>query len=204
MPLWSTWLVFRLASIKPLFLKNHSFLSPSGSVPIKEHAFPRSCPLAFTITAITSLQKKIFLSPYPSLPWVERFSIRLWLSLFIGRIPCLTFAENNICILSCRERSWHWPVKASGRIRSWNVEESSMKVSVLFGRSQGNNTTLMLKLRVGKQTKKYVLTFIRTNGRNATTRNGNNDNCQQHESKRGLHDGVIRLNNIQNLKDNTK
>ena len=62
----------------------------------------------------------------------------------------------------------------------------------------------MLKLRVGKQTKKYVLTFIRTNGRNATTRNGSNDNCHQHESKRGLHDGVIRLNDIQNLKDNTK
>ena len=57
----------------------------------------------------------------------------------------------------------------------------------------------MLKLRVGKQTKKYVLTFIRTNGRNATTHNGSNDNCQQHESKRGLHDGVIRLNNIPNI-----
>ena len=144
MPLWSTWLVFRLASIKPLFLKNHSFLSPSGSVPIKEHAFPRSCPLAFTITAITSLQKKIFLSPYPSLPWVERFSIRLWLSLFIGRIPCLTFAENNICILSCRERSWHWPVKASGRIRSWNVEESSIKVSVCLEEVKGTIPHLCL------------------------------------------------------------
>ena len=95
MPSWSTCLVFRLASIKLLFLKNQSFLSSWRSVRIKEHAIPRSRPLAFIITTITSLRKK-FPSPYPSLPWIERFSIRLWLSLFIGRISCPTFAENNI------------------------------------------------------------------------------------------------------------
>ena len=43
-----------------LSFKSQSFLSPWGSVRIKEHAFPRSSPLTFTITAITSLRKNFF------------------------------------------------------------------------------------------------------------------------------------------------
>ena len=161
--------------------------------------------LLLSLSRRLRLCRKKFSSPPTPLCHESRDFLYVYdLVYSLGEFLAPPLLKITFCILSCRERSWHWPVKASGRIRSWNVEESSMKVSVLFGRSQGNNTTLMLKLRVGNQTKKYVLTFIRTNGRNATTRNGNNDNCQQHESKRGLHDGVIRLNNIQNLKDNTK
>ena len=49
-----------------LSFKSQSFLSPWGSVRVKEHAFPRSSPLTFTITAITSLRKKFFsLPPIP-------------------------------------------------------------------------------------------------------------------------------------------
>ena len=43
-----------------LSFKSQSFLSPWGSVRIKERAFPRSSPLTFTITAITSQRKFFF------------------------------------------------------------------------------------------------------------------------------------------------
>ena len=80
-----------------LSFKSQSFLSPKGSVRIKEHAFPRSFPLAFTITAITSLRKKIFSpAPHSTLPWVWRSFMRLSLSSFIGRISCPIFVENNV------------------------------------------------------------------------------------------------------------
>ena len=46
-----------------LSFKSQSFLSPKGSVRIKEHVFPRSLPLPFTITAITSLRKTFFPPP---------------------------------------------------------------------------------------------------------------------------------------------
>ena len=46
-----------------LSFKSQSFLSPKGSVRIKEHAFPRLLPLPFTITAITSMRKKLFSLP---------------------------------------------------------------------------------------------------------------------------------------------
>ena len=48
-----------------LSFKSQSFLSPWGSVRVKEHAFPRSSPLTFTITAITSLRKKFFCQASP-------------------------------------------------------------------------------------------------------------------------------------------
>ena len=37
----------------------NNFYRPKGSVCIKEHAFPRSSPIAFAITAITSLRKNL-------------------------------------------------------------------------------------------------------------------------------------------------
>ena len=212
MPSWSTCLVFRLASIKLLFLKNQSFLSSWRSVRIKEHAIPRSRPLAFIITTITSLRKK-FPSPYPSLPWIERFSIRLWLSLFIGRISCPTFAENNILhfvFWVAGKGSGIGRLKRQGGSGHEMWKKAQSESPFCLEEVKGKIPHLCLNWGLENRPRNLwspwclVLTFIRTNGRNATTRNDGKNNCQQHESKRGLHDGVIRLNNIQNLKDNTK
>ena len=110
--------------------------------------------LLLSLSRRLRLCRKKFSSPPTSLCHESRDFLYVYdLVYSLGEFLAPPLLKITFCILSCRERSWHWPVKASGRIRSWNVEESSMKVSVLFGRSQGNNTTLMLKLRVGKKTR---------------------------------------------------
>ena len=118
-----------------LSFKSQSVLSPWGSVRIKEHAFPRSSSLAFTITAITSLRKKKKISPppHPTLPRIGRSSMRLPLSSFIGRISCPTFTENNtdyycycceLMPLFYNQFNCHldkWPNNANTRVASLSV-----------------------------------------------------------------------------------
>ena len=64
-----------------LSFKSQSFLSPRGSVRVKEHAFPRSSPLTFTITAITSLRKKFFVR-----------QVLLYFTISITFIPVINLA----------------------------------------------------------------------------------------------------------------
>ena len=72
-----------------LSFQSQSFLSPKGSVRIKEHAFPRLLPLPFTITVIPYLcRKKFFPPPIPLCHESADLLCVYRLSLFIGRISC--------------------------------------------------------------------------------------------------------------------
>ena len=83
-----------------LSLKRESFLPPQGCVRIKEQAFPASLPLAFTITAITSLRKEFFHSP-PNPPSHFAMSRGIQWEIFCasGRISCPNVSKNNIFYL---------------------------------------------------------------------------------------------------------
>ena len=64
-----------------LSFKSQSLLSPRGSVRVKQHAFPRSSPLTFTITAITSLRKNFFVR-----------QVLLYFTISITFIPVINLA----------------------------------------------------------------------------------------------------------------
>ena len=77
-----------------LSFKSQSFLSPLGSVGIKEHAFLRSSPFAFTIMAITSLRKKIFCQASPIIFYrLYNIYLRNRLSDFAPRLPFFFFSR---------------------------------------------------------------------------------------------------------------
>ena len=77
-----------------LSFKSQSFLSPWGSVRIKERAFPRSFPLTFTITAITS-QRKFFFCQASPIIFYYLYNIYLCNGLddFALRLPFLFFSR---------------------------------------------------------------------------------------------------------------
>ena len=123
---------------------------PFISIAVRECSYKGACVPAFASSCFhyhgdyVSAEKKFAFPPIPLCHESRDFLYVYDLVYSLGEFLAPPLLKITFCILSCRERSWHWPVKASGRIRSWNVEESSIKVSVFLEEVKGTIPHLCL------------------------------------------------------------
>ena len=123
---------------------------PFISIAVRECSYKGACVPAFASSCFhyhgdyVSAEKKFSFPPIPLCHESRDFLYVYDLVYSLGEFLAPPLLKITFCILSCRERSWHWPVKASGRIRSWNVEESSINVSVFLEEVKGTIPHLCL------------------------------------------------------------